>query len=1045
MKKTLDLAFHDALPRRRRVHRSLLRPMTSRAINRARERTPTLLACALTAGLLALAAWPAAAGDVFVNAIGGYNTYRIPAIVRATNGTLLAFCEGRPSSSDTGNIDIVLKRSTDNGATWGSLTVVRDEGTDSATNPGPVVDESTGRVFLHYSKSISLPFYMFSDDNGGTWSAPVEITATAKAAGWGYCVPGPGHGIQLKRGAQASRLLVPFHHYLTSGAKGIHAVYSDDHGATWSYGSVANAAGGINPDECLAVELVSPAAGGGSQVYFNIRDESGSAAGNRTVGWSTNGGTTLNLPLTNDTRFVTPIVQGSVLRMRATDEGDAINVILFSCPNHASSRENMSVWYSTDEGANWSAPRSIFANGAAYSDMACLTDRTVGLLYEKEGGKITFTNFGPDFLGLGATWDSTASIGWGTAASWVGDVTPAFNNQLDVYFCAPATTKFANNIGTAGVPGINRTIRSLNFNANADSNATLELQSANVSGTLTFDTDTAGGNAALIVDAGSAGSHTVGINNFGSIILADHLLVTHHGSGTLTIGRAVSGTGKSLTKAGAGTLVLSGANTYSGGTAHNGGIIVAGNNSALGPGTFTMTNAPRLVVNDGITITNNIMLNGAGGVTGRGLIENSGTGNATLSGGPITINGASGAGGHFASASGGSLTILNPINSSSVAVSQRTGTVIYGGGGSYTNLSITGTAKLAANNGLATGAIVSLGSSGNATLDLAGYSLQLAGINRVANTCTITNSSTSADATLRVNAGSASTYSGVIVDGNAANRRIHLVKSGTDTLTLSGTNTYSGTTTVSNGLLRLTHSQTLASNSSVALVMGGTLDLAFVGTNRVTALSTNANPLANGIYGSNSLPALITGGGYLKVGTGPAVGFTGGPASGYAPLTVNFTNSSAADGGVITNCLWSFGDASPTNTPTVVNVAHTYAGAGAYTVSLTVRDNAGQSNTVAHSNMISVWAVPQPTFAGGSEFSLNPINGQALFNILTTNGVKYRITYKDDLLSTSGWQPVIPTNWTSGTNNGPFPLLDTSAAGVTQRFYRIEAKSVSAP
>ena len=427
----------------------------------------------------------------------------------------------------------------------------------------------------------------------------LSACATAKASGWGYCVPGPGHGIQLKRGAQVGRLLVPNHHYLTSGAKGIHAVYSDDHGATWFYGSVANAAGGINPDECPAVELVAPAAGGGSQVCFNIRDASGSAAGKRAIGKSIDGGTALTLPLSNDTRFVTPIVQGSLLRMRATDEGDAANVILFSCPNHASNRQNMSIWYSIDEGANWSAPRSIFANGSAYSDMACLTDRTVGLLYKKEGGKITFTSFGPDFLGLGATWDSTSSIGWGTASNWINDMTPTFNDQFDVYFCAPATTKFAINIGTSGLSGINRTIRSLNFNANADNNFTIELQSANVSGTLTFDTDAAGGNAALIVDAGSAGSHTVGINNFGSVILADNLLVTHNGSGTLTIGRAVSGTGKSLTKAGAGRLNVNGG--YTAGTA----TVTAGTLGIGGSGDGFHLSTKQIVVNCGGTLTYN--------------------------------------------------------------------------------------------------------------------------------------------------------------------------------------------------------------------------------------------------------------------------------------------------------------------------------------------------------------------------------------------------------------------------------------------------------
>jgi autotransporter-associated beta strand protein len=680
----------------------------------------TLRAVALLAGVLASAdfcAW--AESDVFVSGTGGYNTYRIPAIVRAPNGTLLAFCEGRPSSSDTGNIDIVLRRSTDNGATWGTMTVVRDEGTDSATNPGPVVDGTTGRIFLHYSKSITRPFYMFSDDNGATWSAPVEITATAKAAGWGYCVPGPGHSIQLKRGAQAGRLLVPSHHYLTSGAKGIHAVYSDDHGATWFYGSVATAAGGINPDECLAVELVAPAAGGGSQVYFNIRDESGSAAGNRTIGKSIDGGTTLTLPLSNDTRFVTPIVQGSVLRLRATDEGDAINVILFSCPNHASNRQNMSIWYSIDEGANWSAPRSIYTGGSAYSDMARLTDRTVGLLYEKDpNSKITFTSFGPDFLGLGATWDSTSSIGWGTASNWINDVTPTFNNQLDVYFCAPATTKFAINIGTSGVSGINRTIRSLNFNANADSNVTIELQSANVSGTLTFDTDAADGTAALIVDAGSAGSHTVGINNFGSVILADNLLATHNGSGTLTLGRAVSGTGKSLTKAGAGRLNVNGGYTAGTATVTAGTLGIGGSSEGFNPSTR------QIVVNSGGTLTynaanvvqNNVLLTVNGAYNLNSLTDVigqlAGAGTIALGTATLTLDG-------FGNPS--SQTFSGTISGSGgLSLRNLTGTQILSGANTYTGpttvslgtLLVNAPGSLASNSNVTVAANATLGGTG---------------------------------------------------------------------------------------------------------------------------------------------------------------------------------------------------------------------------------------------------------------------------------------------------------------------------------------------
>src|SRR5213595_66313 len=110
---------------------------------------------------LALALWAICGGfaasqpaapmqtDIFVAGAEGYHTFRIPSVVVSKKGTVLAFCEGRKNSrSDTGDIDVVLKRSLDNGATWQRMQVVADFGVDTIGNPCPVVDRDTGTIWL---------------------------------------------------------------------------------------------------------------------------------------------------------------------------------------------------------------------------------------------------------------------------------------------------------------------------------------------------------------------------------------------------------------------------------------------------------------------------------------------------------------------------------------------------------------------------------------------------------------------------------------------------------------------------------------------------------------------------------------------------------------------------------------------------------------------------------------------------------------------------------------------------------------------------------
>src|SRR5688572_4491882 len=87
--------------------------------------------------------------EIFAAGQNGYHTYRIPSLIASKPGTLLAFCEGRKNSaSDAGDIDVLMKRSTDNGKTWSEHRVLWDDGTNTCGNPCPVVDQETGTIWL---------------------------------------------------------------------------------------------------------------------------------------------------------------------------------------------------------------------------------------------------------------------------------------------------------------------------------------------------------------------------------------------------------------------------------------------------------------------------------------------------------------------------------------------------------------------------------------------------------------------------------------------------------------------------------------------------------------------------------------------------------------------------------------------------------------------------------------------------------------------------------------------------------------------------------
>ncbi|MEU7298920.1 sialidase family protein [Streptomyces sp. NPDC007206] len=330
----------------------------------------------------------------YVSGRGGYAVYRIPALVRTRHGTLLAFAEGRRDGpADTGAIDVVLRRSTDGGCSWGPLTVVAAGRGDTRGNPAPVVDPRTGAVVLvTCSNSGRLTeeqirrgegerrvFVQRSRDDGRHFTAPADITASVKRPGWTWYATGPGHAVALTRGPHAGRLLVPADHSFGPGSPygGGHALYSDDGGRTWHLGFVTEPHdGAIRPNETTAAQLPD------GRVYFNARDQYGSAPGNRLDTYSSDGGTTLDRPYAVQPALnAVPVVQGSLLQLRGRKAP-----LLFSAPSAPTARRALALWSSTDSGRTFSRLLTLSNRPAAYSDLVQLGPGMVGVLYET-GGK----------------------------------------------------------------------------------------------------------------------------------------------------------------------------------------------------------------------------------------------------------------------------------------------------------------------------------------------------------------------------------------------------------------------------------------------------------------------------------------------------------------------------------------------------------------------------------------------------------------------------------------------------------------------------------
>ena len=349
--------------------------------------------------------------DLFLNGDEGYHTYRIPALVVSKKGTILAFCEGRKNGvGDADKIDLVLRRSFDNGKTWQEMQVIVADRDMTCGNPCPVVDQSNGTIWLPFCKNLGegdsylimegksprTVWVTSSADNGATWTESEEITKDVKDSSWTWYGTGPGHGIQLKNGI----LVLPCHHAVGKNFNckdpyHSHVIYSDDHGVSWKIGGIVNE----ETDECAIVQTVNGFLYINCRNMTNNRDPNYKGANKRAYAWSENNGISFS-KFGRDKTMIEPDCQGSLVRFTSKSCHDK-NRILFSNPA-SKIRERLTVRISYDECRTWPLSKLLYDGPSAYSDLTIAPDMSICCFYERGKKdayeKLTFAQFTIEWL-----------------------------------------------------------------------------------------------------------------------------------------------------------------------------------------------------------------------------------------------------------------------------------------------------------------------------------------------------------------------------------------------------------------------------------------------------------------------------------------------------------------------------------------------------------------------------------------------------------------------------------------------------------------------